>query len=372
MTIDSIELTRALVRCPSVTPEDRGAQDVLIRVLEGLGFTCTKLKFGNIENFFARKGSSGPHLCFAGHTDVVPPGDEAAWSCPPFAAELRDGKIIGRGTADMKGNIAAFTAALSQVDLSKGSVSLLITGDEEGPAVDGTVKVLQWMKDNNHIPDACIVGEPSNPERLGDEIKIGRRGSLSGTITVRGKQGHVAYPERTDNPIPKLARMIDALTSAELDEGTEYFQPSSLQVVNVHVGNTVDNVVPAIASARFNVRFNNLWTAETLEAEIREILDLVDAPYVLECECGAESFMTEPGAFTEMVSSSVAAATGRTPALATGGGTSDARFVEKYCPVVELGLINKTIHQVDEFVLTDDLKMLERIYADIITKFINQ
>lgn len=372
MTIDSIELTRALVRCPSVTPDDCGVQDVLIQHLEDLGFSCTKLKFGDIENFFARKGSSGPHLCFAGHTDVVPAGDEASWSSPPFAGELRDGKIIGRGTADMKGNIAAFVAALSQADLSKGSVSLLITGDEEGPAVNGTVKVLEWMRANGHVPDTCIVGEPSNPEQLGDEIKIGRRGSLSGTITVRGKQGHVAYPERTDNPIPKLARMIDAITSAELDEGTDYFQPSSLQVVNVHVGNTVDNIVPAAASARFNVRFNNLWTAETLEAEIRDILNLVDAPYTLECQCGAESFMTEPGAFTEMVSSSVASITGRIPALSTGGGTSDARFVEKYCPVVELGLINKTIHQVDENVLAEDLKMLERIYIDIITKFLNQ
>lgn len=372
MLIDSVELTRALVRRASVTPADQGAQDILIKVLEGLGFSCTKLKFGEIENFFARKGSSGPHLCFAGHTDVVPSGDEAAWSSPPFAAELRDGKIIGRGTSDMKGNIAAFVAALSRADLSQGSVSLLITGDEEGPAVDGTVKVLEWMKDHGHVPDACIVGEPSNPEQIGDEIKIGRRGSLSGTITVLGKQGHVAYPERTDNPIPKLARMIDAITSAELDDGTEYFQPSSLQVVNVHVGNTVDNIVPAAASARFNVRFNNLWTAETLEAEIREILNLVNEPYTLECQCGAESFMTEPGAFTELVVSAVAGATGKTPALSTGGGTSDARFVEKYCPVVELGLINKTIHQVDEFVLTDDLRLLEHIYADIIEKFLHQ
>lgn len=367
--VDVVALTQDLIRCPSVTPEDAGAQDVLIRVLEPLGFTCTKLRYGAVDNLFARRGNAGPHLCFAGHTDVVPPGDDALWSSPPFAANIVDGQVIGRGAADMKGNIAAFIAALAAFPAGKGSVSLLITGDEEGPAIDGTVKVLGWMKENGHIPDACIVGEPTNPERLGDEIKIGRRGSLSGLLTAHGIQGHVAYPHRADNPIPKLARMIDALASLELDQGSEFFDASTLQFSNVHVGNTADNVIPAAASARFNVRFNDLWTPEALEAELRATLDLTGENYALETTCGARSFITPPGPFTDLVRDAVATATGRVPAITTSGGTSDARFIREYCPVVECGLINKTIHKVDEGAAVDDLRKLEAVYRAVLERF---
>ena len=363
-----ITLTEDLVRCASVTPADAGAQGILIAVLEELGFTCTRLKFGAIENFFARRGTGGQHLCFAGHTDVVPPGDEGKWTHPPFGAITKDGLLYGRGTADMKGNIAAFVAAVSQYS-GPGSISVLITGDEEGPAIDGTVKVLEWMKQNNQIPDACIVGEPTNPNALGDEIKIGRRGSLSGRIIVHGVQGHVAYPERADNPIPRLARMIDSLSAAELDQGSDHFGSSTLQFSTLHVGNTADNVIPGAASANFNIRFNDHWTHAALEAEIRATLDLVDDHYTIEFTRGAQSFLTAPGNFTSLVRDAVQSITGRTPKLSTSGGTSDARFVHHYCPVVECGLINKTIHQIDEHIAIDDLKMLEKIYLKIIQDF---
>lgn len=366
--VDVVTLTQDLVRCPSVTPLDAGAIDVLVRVLEPLGFTCTKLKFGDIENLFARRGTTSPHLCFAGHTDVVPAGDDAAWSHPPFAAEIVDGKIIGRGTSDMKGNIAAFVAAIPET--SNGSISLLITGDEEGPAINGTVKVLEWMNENNQIPDACIVGEPSNPDAMGDEIKIGRRGSLTGIITVRGVQGHVAYPHFADNPIPKLARLIDVLSTAEFDTGTAHFGVSNLEFVNIEVGNTADNVIPAQASAKFNIRFNDLWSPETLETEIRSILDQTGDVYELSTVCGAVSFITMPGDLTKLVADAVHDVTGRTPALTTGGGTSDARFVQKYCPVVECGLTNKMIHKVDEFCTIENLKTLQSIYENILQRFL--
>ncbi len=365
MKPDVVALTQNLIRCPSVTPVDAGAQKVLIDILEPLGFVCTTLRFGRVENFFARRGTVGPHLCFAGHTDVVPPGGESLWSSPPFAAAIIDDSIIGRGAADMKGNIAAFVAAVAACD-GPGSVSLLITGDEEGPAVDGTVKVLAWMQENGHIPDACIVGEPTNPEALGDEIKIGRRGSLSGALRVYGVQGHVAYPERADNPIPRLAQMIDILSSAEFDQGSEFFGPTTLQVTDIQVGNTAGNVIPASAAASFNVRFNDLWTAESLEQEIRLLLDIVGGDYSIDFTCGAVSFMTAPGPFTDLVVAAVRDVTGRTPRLTTGGGTSDARFIRQYCPVVECGLINKTIHKVDESVRIADLECLEKIYARII------
>ena len=367
--IDVVTLTQDLIRCPSVTPVDAGAQQVLIDILEPLGFTCTKLTFGDVENLFARRGAEGPHLCFAGHTDVVPPGDETLWSSPPFAANIVGDSIIGRGASDMKGNIAAFVAAVSAYD-GPGSISLLMTGDEEGPAIDGTVKVLEWMAANGQIPDACIVGEPTNPDALGDEIKIGRRGSLSGKITVRGIQGHVAYPDRADNPIPRLAQMIDILSSAEFDSGSEFFGPSTLQVTNFHVGNTADNVIPSSASANFNIRFNDLWTPESLMQEIRLLLDIVGGDYSVDFTCGAVSFITAPGQLTDLVRNIVQSVTGRTPVLTTGGGTSDARFISRYCPVVECGLTNKTIHKIDESAAIGDLKMLERIYSGILERFL--
>lgn len=365
---DVVALTQKLIRCESVTPIDAGAIDVVIAVLEPLGFTCTKLKFGDIENLFARRGTTGPHIAFAGHTDVVPPGDLTRWTHPPFAAEIHDGVMYGRGTADMKGNIAAFIAAIPP-EQETGSISLIITGDEEGPAINGTIKILEWMAENGHTPDVAVVGEPTNPVALGDEIKIGRRGSLSGTLTITGIQGHVAYPDRAYNPIPKLAQMVDALSSQILDEGSDHFGPSTLQVTNIHVGNTADNVIPGQASAKFNIRFNDLWNAARLETELRDLLDLVGPDYDLKLHCGAESFLTQPGAFTDLVRDAVHAVTGRIPKLSTSGGTSDARFITHYCPVVECGLINETIHKFDECVKIDDLHNLQKIYAEILKRY---
>jgi succinyl-diaminopimelate desuccinylase len=366
--IDGVALAQKLIQCESVTPADAGAIDVVIAALEPLGFACTKLKFGDIENLFARRGTTGPHLSFAGHTDVVPPGDLTRWTYPPFAAEIHDGVMYGRGAADMKGNIAAFIAAIPPEQTS-GSISLIITGDEEGPAINGTVKILEWMAENGHTPDVAVVGEPTNPAALGDEIKIGRRGSLSGTLTITGIQGHVAYPDRAYNPIPKLAQMIDALSSNVLDEGSDHFGPSTLQVTNIHVGNTADNVIPGQASAKFNIRFNDLWSAEKLETELRDLLDLVGPDYDLKLHCGAESFLTQPGDFTDLVRDAVQAVTGRTPKFSTSGGTSDARFVTRYCPVVECGLINETIHKFDECVAVEDIQHLQKIYAEILKRY---
>lgn len=368
--VDVVELTQALVRCPSVTPKDVGAQDVLIKILEPLGFTCTKLKFGDIDNLFARRGTSSPHFCFAGHTDVVPVGNEAAWTHPPFAADIVDGKVIGRGTSDMKGNIAAFVAAVSRFTSDKGSISLLITGDEEGPAINGTTRVLDWMRDNNQLPDACLVGEPSNPQRLGEEIKIGRRGSLCGVLKVMGVQGHVAYPDLAQNPLPGLVKLLAALSTYRFDQGNFNFSATNLEISTIDVGNTVTNVIPSQGTAKFNVRFNDRWTAESVEAQIRDILDKESVPYTLETSSNAAPFLTSHiDPLVMLVSESVEKIAGRKPALTTHGGTSDARFIHKYCPVVEFGLTNKTIHMVDEFCTVDNLKTLQDIYYDILQSY---
>lgn len=371
--IDSVALTQALVRCPSITPEDAGAQDILRAALSRLGFDCRDLPFGHIKNLLARKGAQGPHLCFCGHTDVVPPGDAALWSADPFAACIIDGKIVGRGTADMKGNIAAFVAAVSHYLQDtpdfKGSISILITGDEEAAAIDGTVKVLSWMKEHEQLADFYLVGEPSNPEAIGDEIKIGRRGSLTGTITVRGTQGHVAYPERADNPLPKLARLVTALTAHAFDQGTDHFPATHLEIVTIDTGNKADNVIPAAGTAKFNVRFNDLWNAQTLDAQIRTVLDQTGVSYELDTVSNAQAFITQPGALTDMVHRAVQDVTGRIPQFSTGGGTSDARFAALYGPVVEFGLINKTIHKIDEHVVIDDLHRLTQIYRKILAYY---
>lgn len=371
--IDPVALTQALVRCPSITPEDAGAQDVIHDALNALGFSCHDLPFGNIRNLFARQGNEGPHLCFCGHTDVVPPGDNAQWSHDPFSATIWDGKIIGRGTADMKANIAAFISATSRFLRErrpfKGSISFLITGDEEAEAVNGTVRVLEWMKENSHLADFYLVGEPSNPEAIGDEIKIGRRGSLTGALTVHGVQGHVAYPDRADNPLPKLVKLLSALESHKFDRGTEHFPATNLEIVNIDVGNKADNVIPARGCARFNIRFNDLWTAETLDKKLREILDATGIGYELTTTSHAASFITKPGKLTDLVSNAVREVTGRTPKLSTAGGTSDARFAAAYGPVVEFGLINKTIHKVDEYVMVKDLQILTEIYQQILENY---
>ena len=375
---DTLSLAQALIRCPSITPEDSGALGVLKTALIPLGFEITDLPFEGhgsypVQNFFARRGRSGPHLCFAGHTDVVPPGDTSAWSVPPFEGAVKDGRLIGRGASDMKGNIAAFVGAVAAYLKSgaadKGSISLLITGDEEKDAVNGTARVLEWMADTGNMPDVCIVGEPSNPEFMGQEIKIGRRGSLTGKLIVRGKQGHVAYPNRADNPIPRLIKYLDLLTTAVFDKGSAFFPPSNLEVTTIDVGNTADNVIPANGAATFNIRFSDRWSGETLEAKIRTLLDSISPAYELRVTRGAESFITQPGEFTHLVSAAVEHCTGHKPALTTGGGTSDARFVAKYGPVVEFGMINSSIHQVDEYCTLADLEKCEMIYHEILKRY---
>ncbi len=373
MPHDPVAIAQHMIRFPSVTPEDAGVQDYLRGVLEPMGLACASLPFGAIKNLFARIGDSGPHLCFCGHTDVVPPGDEAAWRHPPFSATVEDGVLYGRGASDMKGNIAAFIAALAaylaEHGAPKGSVSLLITGDEEAEARDGTVKVLDWMKANGQLADDYLVGEPSNPEALGDEIKIGRRGSLTGTLTVTGIQGHVAYPDRADNPLPRLVELLSALEAHIFDAGSAHFPATNLEITTIDVGNRADNVIPMKGAAKFNVRFNDRWTAAALEQEIRTRLDKCGVAYGLACTSNAESFLTRPGVFTGTVSGAVKDVTGRTPALTTGGGTSDARFISAYGPVVEFGLTNKTIHKVDEHVTVQDLLQLTQIYKKILENY---
>ncbi len=373
MSIDPIQLTQDLVRCESVTPEDDGAQQVLIDAVLPMGFTVEKLPFAEVENVFARLGTDGPHFCYAGHTDVVPPGDLAAWTHPPFAAEIHDGILYGRGTSDMKGGNACFVAAVSRF-LEKhgapdGSISLLITGDEEGPAVNGTVKVLEWMAAQGQIPDHCLVGESSNSTQHGEEIKVGRRGSLNGEIIVRGKQGHVAYQHLADNPVPKLAALVSVLSSYEFDQGNDHFLPTNLEVTTFDVGNPTANVIPATAKAAFNVRFNDIWTAKTLAEKITALLDETGIDYDISYASNAESFITQPGAFTDLVAGAVQDVCGRKPALTTKGGTSDARFISRYCPVVEYGVTNETIHQVDENATIADLEMLTDIYLRVLEQY---
>ena len=369
---DPLALAQALLRCASVTPADAGAQDVLAAALEALGFAVTRLRYGEIENLFARIGTDGPHVCFAGHTDVVPPG-AATWSSGPFAGEIRDGVLYGRGACDMKGAIAAFVAGAAdhlKSGTPKGSISLLITGDEEGPAIDGTVRVLEWMQANGQVPDFCIVGEPTNPAALGDMIKIGRRGSVNMTLTVHGIQGHVAYPHRVDNPIHRLVRIAAALTAAPIDAGSEFFEPTSIQVTSIDVGNGATNVVPASARLMLNIRFNERHSGASLAAWVRATAECYAERFDLDVSISGESFLTARGPEIEALAAAIAEATGREPKLDTGGGTSDARFIARYCPVAEFGLVGQTMHQVDERVPVDELRDLARIYRAVLDKLL--
>ncbi|WP_428492197.1 succinyl-diaminopimelate desuccinylase [Rhodopila sp.] len=369
---DPLPLAQALIRCASVTPADDGAQQALGTMLGGLGFSVQRLRFGAVENLFARRGHGGPHLCFAGHTDVVPPG-AADWRTDPFGGEVRDGLLYGRGACDMKGAIAAFVAAVAQQPGSAGrtgSISLLITGDEEGPATDGTVKVLEWMRENDQLPDFCLVGEPTCPVRLGDMVKIGRRGSVNMTLAVNGTQGHVAYPHRADNPVHRLIQALAALTSAPLDAGTEWFEPSSLQVTSIDVGNDATNVIPAVARAALNIRFNDRHSGVSLTAWVRATVMRYAERFDLESSVSGESFVTEPGPLVDLLRDAIRGATGIEPKLDTGGGTSDARFIARYCPVAEFGLVGATMHQADERVPVSELRDLARIYRDIIAAFL--
>ena len=371
----AVELTQRLIRCPSVTPQEGGALDCLEAELLGLGFACERLPFGEgdsrIDNLFARRGGAGPHLCFAGHTDVVPVGDMAAWTHDPFAAEISDGRLYGRGAADMKSGIAAFVAAIARVPAKDidGSISLLITGDEEGDAVNGTVKMVEWAAANGHRPDMCIVGEPTSPQALGDVIKNGRRGSLSGRLVVEGQQGHVAYPHLADNPVTRLLAMLAPVNGCELDAGTPHFGPSTANVTTVDVGNPATNVIPARAEAGFNIRFNTEHSADSLIGWLEEHFARIGGDWTVEWKSNADPFITAPGPLTDLISESCRAVTGRTPELSTGGGTSDARFITKLCPVAEFGLVGQTMHKVDENVATADIDGLSAIYETAIRRF---
>jgi succinyl-diaminopimelate desuccinylase len=379
---DPVALTQALVRCPSVTPDEGGALSLLESWLTPAGFTCHRLRMTepgtpDVENLYARLGTGGPHLCFAGHTDVVPVGTATDWRHPPFGADISDGMLYGRGAVDMKGAIACFIAAtqrhLSAHGQLRGSISFLITGDEEGPSINGTMKVLEWMRERGEVMDAAVVGEPSNPKALGDEIKIGRRGSLNGEIRVMGRQGHAAYPQLADNPVPKLARIIDRLCTSPLDAGTSDFQPSSLQVTVISVPNTATNVIPADAYAKFNIRYNDLWRRPRLEAWVRETCAAaaaeVGAEFTVSFSGTGDVFLTRPGPLVDTMREAVRDVVGREPALTTGGGTSDARFIQAYCPVIEFGLVNATIHAVDEHTSLDDLRVLTDIYERFIAGY---
>ncbi|MBM3538460.1 MAG: succinyl-diaminopimelate desuccinylase [Alphaproteobacteria bacterium] len=378
-TIDPVALTQALIRRPSVTPKDGGALGVLEDVLRPLGFTCHRLPFSepgtpDIDNLYARWGTGSPHFCFAGHMDVVPVGDLKGWTVDPFGGEIVDGHVYGRGAADMKGAVAAFTAAAADFLKKrgpgfKGSISLLITGDEEGPAVNGTAKMLKWVKARGETFDACVVGEPSNETAMGDMIKIGRRGSVNYALTVTGTQGHVAYPHLADNPNHRLVKMLAALTEPELDKGNDWFQASSLQVTSIDVGNPAHNVIPAVARASINIRFNDQHRSETLTQWLRQRLDSVGGRYDLQVSVSGESFLTKPGGLSDLVSTAAASVTGRNARLSTTGGTSDARFICNYAPVVEFGLISRTMHKVDERAAVADIRSLTAIYGGILDRF---
>ncbi len=381
---------QTLIRCPSVTPAEGGALSALEAMLSPLGFKVDRMvakEAGtpDVENLYARLGTEGPHLMFAGHTDVVPVGDEGAWTHPPFAAEIADGELFGRGAVDMKGGVACFAAAVARHvekhGLPKGSISFLITGDEEGPSINGTTKLLQWAAERGETWDACVVGEPTNPNKLGDMIKIGRRGSLSGKIIVHGVQGHAAYPHLADNPVRGMLQLTQALMDPPFDAGTDDFQPSNLEVTTIDVGNPATNVIPAKASASFNIRFNDTWTADTLRAEIVRRLDAAAAAGILRpgrepvkyeiiwADRPSHVFLTRNNALIASLSSAVEAITGASPALSTTGGTSDARFIKDYCPVVEFGLVGQTMHMVDERVAVADLETLTAIYETFIERW---
>ncbi|MGP4692691.1 succinyl-diaminopimelate desuccinylase [Agrobacterium cavarae] len=387
---DPVSNLAALICCPSVTPAEGGALSLLDSLLSPLGFAVDRMVATedgtpDVENLYARLGTAGPHLMFAGHTDVVPVGDEASWSHPPFAAEIAGGEMYGRGAVDMKGGIACFVAAIARHiekhGKPQGSVSFLITGDEEGPSINGTSKLLEWAAAKGERWDACVVGEPTNPDQLGDMIKIGRRGSLSGRITVHGVQGHAAYPHLADNPIRGVLQLTQALMDPPFDNGTDNFQPSNLEVTTIDTGNAATNVIPARATASFNIRFNDTWTADTLRAEIIRRLDAAAADGALRpdrtpvnyeivwADRPSHVFLTRNNALISSLSGAVAEVTGLEPKLSTTGGTSDARFIKDYCPVVEFGLVGQTMHMVDERVAVADLETLTRIYETFIERW---
>ncbi|MEM8573735.1 MAG: succinyl-diaminopimelate desuccinylase [Pseudomonadota bacterium] len=380
---NAVAIAQSLIRCPSVTPQDAGALEALSQPLQAAGFSCERLPFSedgtpDVDNLVAHVGDGRPHLCFAGHTDVVPPGDESLWSHAPFGADIADGRLYGRGASDMKGAVACFAAAAIDYVTSKGggipgTISLLITGDEEGPAINGTRKVLAWMQEANLVPDHSLVGEPSNPAVLGEMIKIGRRGSLTGKLTVTGQQGHVAYPHLAANPVKGIVTALAKLYESPLDPGNAHFSPSNLEVTSIDVANPATNVIPSSAEARFNIRFNDAHEASSLKTMLQESvagsLQGTDLEFALDFAPHADAFITKPGALDSILSEAVTAFTGKTPVLSTGGGTSDARFIKDYCPVVEFGLTTETIHKTDENAALSDLATLTAIYRQFIARY---
>jgi succinyl-diaminopimelate desuccinylase len=374
--IDPVELTRRLIQCASVTPADAGAMDVVEKTLLDLGFHCRRLRFGEIENLYARRGTTRPNLCFAGHTDVVPAGDPAQWSVDPFAAPIHDQILIGRGAVDMKGAIAAFISAVDALGdgpAGSGSISFLITGDEEGVATDGTCRVVNLLAEEGEMIDHCIVGEPTSSAKLGDMIKNGRRGSINTWITAEGKQGHVAYPDRAQNPIPALLAVLRSLTSHHLDGGYTDFPPSNLEVTTVDVDNPTTNMIPGKAVARLNIRFNpnhrGQDLADWIEAECQKVANAMGVSVTSESKISGEAFLTQAGDFTDLISTAVTSVSGRTPILSTSGGTSDARFIRALCPVIEFGLVGTTMHAVDEQVPVAEIQELQRIYSEILNRY---
>lgn len=378
MPIDPIALTADLIRCPSVTPTEGGALVLLDKLLSEAGFETTRVDRNGTPNLFARWGARGANRTFGfnGHTDVVPVGDEAAWTQDPFGGRIIDGVLYGRGATDMKSGVAAFVAAA--VDFVRdtsppGAIILTITGDEEGPGKDGTIALLDWMQDQGEAMNACIVGEPTCPEVMGEMIKVGRRGSLTAHFTVTGKQGHSAYPHRANNPLPAMARLMDRLASHELDQGSDHFDPSTLAIVTVDTGNPATNVIPASCTASVNVRFNDLHSSTDVTAWMQREVDAVAAEFSvtigMDVQISGESFLTPPGELSTLVSAAVAAETGVTPVLSTTGGTSDARFVKDHCPVVEFGLVGKTMHQVDECVPVEQITQLKAVYARVLKDY---
>ena len=371
--IDAVELARDLIRCASVTPADAGAQDVLAAALEANGFTVHRLTFGEapdgpVDNLFATIGDGTPHFAFAGHTDVVPPGDVAHWQSPPFDGEIIDGNLHGRGAADMKSAVAAFAAAAVTTPRAGGRLSLIITGDEEGPATFGTAPLLAWIAARNLVPDFCLVGEPTSAAVFGDTVKIGRRGSLNAWITVHGTQGHVAYPSRADNPVTRLVAICAELEARLLDEGSDWFEPSNLEVVDLSVGNPSTNIIPAEARARLNIRFNDLHEGIALEAWLRGVVASQAPRAEVVVRISGEAFLTEPGDLSDVVGDAVEAVTGRRPELSTTGGTSDARFIRRLCPVIEFGLVGASMHKIDEAVPVADIAALQAVYAGVIER----
>ena len=378
MTVSLVhDLAARLIRCPSVTPAEGGALDLLQEELTAAGFVCHRLPFGEgdaqIDNLFAIHGTAGRHFCFAGHTDVVPAGDVASWQHGPFAGAIDDGKLYGRGAVDMKGAIAAFVIAardhLTAATGEAGRISLLITGDEEGDAIHGTKPVLDWLNDHGLMPDTFLVGEPTNPDAIGDVIKNGRRGSLSCDLTVIGRQGHAAYPHRADNPLPRLMEMLAPLAKVEIDQGNDHFDPSTAAITSIDTGNPARNVTPERVTAKFNIRYSSDHSAASLKAWLTDHFNAVGGDWQAEWHASADPFITSPGAYTDLVAAAIKDVTGGTPALSTSGGTSDARFIAPFAEVVEFGLIGQTMHQVDEHTNLEDLTLLTEIYRRVLSRY---